>query len=104
MSNYFSAPCFIYILKCSDGSYYIGHTTDLEARLKAHREGEDFGYTTPRLPVTLAYVKEFETRDEAFWAERQIKGWSRRKKEALIENKIGQLKKLASRSKSSKQS
>lgn len=52
-----------------------------------------------RLPVKLVYMKEFETRDEAFRFERQIKGWSRRKKEALIDNKIDLLKKCASRSK-----
>lgn len=62
-------------------------------------QGQEFGYTLPRLPVVLVFVKEFETRDEAFRVERQIKGWSRRKKEALIANNSDQLKQFASRSK-----
>lgn len=99
MNQYFLMPCFVYILKCNDGSYYVGHTTNLEERLKSHSIGEEQHYTSCRLPVSLVYVKEFETRDEAFWAERQIKGWSRRKKEALINDNIGQLKKFASRAK-----
>jgi predicted GIY-YIG superfamily endonuclease len=99
MSNYFSDSCFVYILKCSDGSYYVGHTADIDARLKAHMHGQDCEYTALRLPVVLVFLKEFATRDEAFRIERQIKRWSRRKKEALIENKIDQLKQFASRSK-----
>ena len=102
MSYQFLVPCFVYILRCADDSYYVGHTTNLEARIMSHSEGQVCGYTAARLPVTMVYAREFETRDEAFRLERQIKGWSRRKKEALIENKIDQLKKFASRSKVSK--
>ena len=73
-----------YILRCADGSYYTGHTDDLESRIPAHQSGAIKGYTAERLPVELAWSQEFSTRDEALAAERQIKGWTRRKKEALI--------------------
>lgn len=102
MSYQFLVSCFVYILKCADDSCYVGHTTNLEARLKSHSEGQVCGYTAARLPVIMVYTREFETRDEAFWFERQIKGWSRRKKEALIQNKIDTLKEFASRTKAYK--
>lgn len=102
MSNYFSEPCFVYILKCSDGTYYTGHTTNLNARLEAHMQGESSEYTASRRPVILVFVQQFETRDEAFWFERRLKGWARRKKESLIQNNIDQLKQFACRSKSFK--
>jgi len=73
-----------YILRCADGCYYTGHTDDLEVRLAAHQDGTYGGYTRRRRPVVLVFWEEFPTRDEAFTAERQIKGWSRAKKEALI--------------------
>jgi tRNA/rRNA methyltransferase len=73
-----------YLLRCSDGSYYVGHTDDLEARVGAHQSGIIPGYTHERRPVTLAWSQEFAERDEAFRAERRIKRWSRAKKEALI--------------------
>ena len=73
-----------YMLRCSDGSYYVGHTDDLEARVGTHQSGLLPGYTQNRRPVSLVWSQEFAERDEAFAAERQIKGWSRTKKEALI--------------------
>lgn len=73
-----------YMLRCADGSYYVGHTDDLEARFGAHQSGLIKGYTQKRRPVRLVWRQEFGERDEAFRAERQIKGWSRAKKEALI--------------------
>ena len=72
------------MLRCSDGSYYVGHTDDLEARFGAHQSGLIKGYTQKRRPVTLVWSQEFAERDQAFRTERQIKGWSRAKKEALI--------------------
>ena len=75
---------WVYILRCSDNSYYTGHTDNLETRFAAHREGTIRGYTYSRRPLELVYSAEFPTRNEAFAAERQIKGWSRRKKEALM--------------------
>ena len=73
-----------YMLRCSDGSYYVGHTDDLTARIGAHQSGLIEGYTRKRRPVTLVWSQDFPDRDEAFRAERQLKGWSRAKKEALI--------------------
>jgi predicted GIY-YIG superfamily endonuclease len=75
---------YIYILLCSDNSYYTGHTDNLEPRIVAHNEGTYGGYTASRRPLKLVYYAEFPTRQEAFASERQLKGWSRRKKEALI--------------------
>lgn len=73
-----------YILRCSDGSYYVGHTDDLELRMAQHEAGTLGGYTARRKPVTLVWSDSFMTRDEAFAAERRLKGWGRAKKEALI--------------------
>jgi len=68
-----------YLLRCNDGSYYAGHTDNLEARLAQHQTGALAGYTAARLPVELVWSEAFPTRDEAFAAERRIKGWSRAK-------------------------
>ena len=73
-----------YLLRCSDGSYYAGHTDDLEHRFAQHQTGALGGYTAKRLPVTLVWSDSFQTRDDAYRAEWKIKGWSRAKKEALI--------------------
>lgn len=73
-----------YMLRCSDGSYYLGHTDNLEQRIVQHQSGEITGYTQNRRPLALVWCQEFSTRDEALSAEQQIKGWSRKKKEALI--------------------
>ena len=78
------SEAWVYILKCADGSYYTGHTTNLELRLAEHNAGEIEGWTRHRLPVELVFAQEMPTKDEAFTAEWQIKGWSRAKKEALI--------------------
>jgi predicted GIY-YIG superfamily endonuclease len=76
---------YAYMLRCSDGAYYVGHTDDLDARVGAHQSGLLPGYTQKRRPVQLVWSQEFSDREQAFAAERQIKGWSRPKKEALIE-------------------
>ena len=86
---------YAYLLRCSDGSYYAGHTDNLEARVYA-QNGVFPGYTSKRRPVELIWCQDFPTRDEAFAAERQIKGWSRAKKEALIQGDWDRLKALAS--------
>lgn len=76
---------WVYMLKCADNSYYLGHTDNLENRLGQHHQKIDPGcYTATRLPVQLVFSQEFITREEALTSERQIKGWSRKKKEALI--------------------
>lgn len=75
---------YLYILRCADGSYYTGHTDDLEKRLAEHQAGLLPGYTHERRPVSLVYSATFQTREDALAAEFQVKRWSRRKKEALI--------------------
>ncbi|HAU1319948.1 TPA: GIY-YIG nuclease family protein [Legionella pneumophila] len=76
---------WVYILQCSDKSYYTGQTDNLEKRLTQHQDKMIPGcYTSTRLPIQLKFSQEFMSREEALNAERQIKGWSRRKKEALI--------------------
>jgi tRNA/rRNA methyltransferase len=72
------------MLRCADGSYYVGHTDNLEGRVAAHQEGIVRGYTTNRRPVQLVSSDWFHSRDEGFACERQLKGWSRAKKEALV--------------------
>jgi predicted GIY-YIG superfamily endonuclease len=88
---------WVYILKCSDGSYYTGHTDDLDTRITQHQQHTIKSYTSTRLPVKLVFCDEFPTRDDAFERERQIKGWTCRKKEALIR---GDWKKLVEYSRS----
>ena len=73
-----------YMLRCNDGSFYAGHTDDLDRRLAEHESGSTPCYTQTRLPVALVWSEAFQTRDDAFAFERQLKGWSRAKKEALI--------------------
>ncbi len=86
---------WVYILRCADGSYYTGHTDNLEARVATHQAGEVEGYTSTRLPVDLVFSEEFLTREEALGRERQIKGWNRLKKEALIRGDWAELSRLA---------
>ncbi len=82
---------WVYILKCSDGSYYTGSAVDLEKRIAEHKAGTFDGYTSTRLPVELVFSYEMPTIFEAFLRERQIKGWTRRKKEALIKGEWNKL-------------
>ncbi|MBM3943122.1 MAG: GIY-YIG nuclease family protein [SAR202 cluster bacterium] len=86
---------YVYILRCSDGSYYTGHTDNLEARLVAHQRGAIEGYTFSRRPVQLVFAEQFSSRQDAFERERQVKGWSRAKKDALIRQDWDSLKWLA---------
>ena len=74
----------MYIVKCNDGSYYVGHTDNIEKRISQHKEGKIACYTKNRLPIEVVHVSTFTSRYEALAAERKIKGWSRKKKEALI--------------------
>jgi len=75
---------YTYLLRCADGSYYAGHTDNLEARLYAHQNGVLKGYTSYRRPVELVWCEMFETRYEALANERMVKGWRRSKKDALV--------------------
>lgn len=86
---------WVYILRCSDSSYYTGHTDNLEARIGLHQSGECDGYTAARLPVELVWSQECTTREEALGAEMQIKGWSRKKKEALMCSDWAEVSRLA---------
>lgn len=82
-------PYAIYILKCSDGSYYTGSTRELEGRVEEHQTGaHPEAYTFNRRPVQLVWSEVVETYPEAFQWEHKIKGWSRAKKEALIRGDI----------------
>ena len=75
---------YAYLLRCNDGSYYAGHTDDLDLRLAQHQTGALGGYKAKRLPVVPVWSDWFQTRDDAFAVERKLKGWSRAKKQALI--------------------
>ena len=86
---------YVYILRGSDGSYYTGHTDSIERRVAAHQRGEILGYTYGRRPVHLVFAEECGSRANAFARERQIKGWSRAKKEALIRRDWNALPRLA---------
>ena len=86
----------VYVLRCVDYSYYVGHTDDLQRRIAQHDAGQIPGYTDGRRPVRLVFAQEFSTREEALAAERQLKGWSRPKKEALILGKWKRVRLLAS--------
>jgi putative endonuclease len=86
---------YMYILECSDGSYYTGSTIDLEQRIIQHQNGEGANHTKKRLPIKLVYYEEYQRIDEAFYREKQIQGWSRKKKEALIEGNAELLPELA---------
>ena len=86
----------VYILKCSDNSYYTGHTDNLEQRLAQHQQRYFRScYTATRLPVVLVYSQSFATREEALSSERQIKGWSRKKKEAMMRGDWNEVSRLA---------
>ena len=89
---------WVYILRCSDGAYYTGHTDDLDRRIAQHQSGEIPGYTYDRRPVELMFSETFATRAEALATELQIKGWSRKKKEALIADDWERISRLGSHS------
>ncbi len=85
----------MYILECADGSYYTGSTKNLELRIAQHKAGEGANHTKKRLPVELVYFEEFKRIDEAFYREKQVQGWSRKKKEALIKGEFDKLSDLS---------
>jgi putative endonuclease len=95
-----SMSAWIYILRCRDGAYYTGLTRgDPEARLAQHNSGILGGYTAKRRPVTLVFATQFDRLTDAIAFERQIKGWRRAKKEALIAGDFSALPELAKRTK-----
>ncbi len=87
---------FVYILKCSDNSYYVGVTNDIEVRFLQHQSGQNpDSYTYKRRPVELVFFCKFDRIEQAIAFEKQVKGWSRRKKEAIINNNWEKLKELS---------
>ena len=93
-----SDGAFLYILRCADGSYYCGTARQgLELRVAQHNAGEYGGYTATRRPVTLVFSEWFDRITDAIAAERQVKGWSRAKKEALMRGDVSSLRILARR-------
>ena len=89
------SKAYMYILECSDGTYYTGSTKDLMRRLEQHQSGEGANYTAKRLPVKLLYYEVYDRIDYAFNREKQVQGWSRKKKEALINGDEQLLSELA---------
>jgi len=92
---------WMYILECSDGSYYTGSTNHMERRLMQHQQGEGANYTKNRRPVKLVYCEEFSKVDDAFYREKQVQGWSRAKKKALIDGCFDDLPALSTSTKDS---
>lgn len=86
---------WMYILESADGSYYTGSTNNLEFRLIQHQNGEGAIHTKKRLPVKLVYYEQYTRIDEAFYREKQVQGWNRKKKEALIAEMPEKLHELA---------
>ena len=86
---------YIYILECSNDTFYTGSTVDLERRFNQHQNGEGANHTKKNLPVKLVYCEKFNHVAEAFKREKQIQGWSRKKKIALINGKQNQLPELS---------
>jgi len=94
---------WLYFLRCSDGSYYVGSTrADLEVRVGQHQLGIVDGYTARRRPVTLVFSQWFDRITDCVAAERQTKGWRREKKEAVIAGRFDLLPSLSSRKPPSK--
>ena len=86
---------YMYILECANGNYYTGSTNNLERRLAEHQDGRGANFTRKHLPVKLVYFEEFHRIDLAFYREKQVQGWSRKKKEALISGGFDRLSHLA---------
>lgn len=86
---------YMYILICANGQYYTGSTNDLERRLLQHQNGEGSNFTKKHLPVELVYSEEFSRIDYAFYREKQVQGWNKKKKEALINGKFENLHELS---------
>lgn len=87
---------WVYMLRCSDDSYYTGHTDDLQGRIAQHDTGAfPTCFTFKRRPVELVFAQEHATREEALASEQQIKGWSRKKKAAMIRGDWAEVSRLA---------
>ena len=85
----------MYILRCANDQYYTGSTINLEKRLAEHENGQGANFTRKHLPVELVYFEEYDRIDTAFFREKQVQGWSRKKKEALINGELDKLHELS---------
>jgi putative endonuclease len=88
-------PFYVYILECSDGTYYTGHTDNLDQRMAQHGDGMGSRYTAKRRPLKLLWATDCQTREEAWELEQRLHGWSRAKKEALMRCDFGALPALS---------
>lgn len=86
---------YMYILECSDRTLYVGSTRDLEHRVAQHNNGEGAIYTQSRLPVRLLYFEQFDRVDDAYRREKQVQGWGRAKRLALVHGRLDRLPPLA---------
>jgi len=86
---------WMHILKCGDGSYYVGSTKNLDLRIAQHQSGRGARYTSGRLPVDLVYGEEYDRVADAYYREKQVQNWGRAKREALIDGKPELLPALA---------
>ena len=93
---------WVYILRCADGSFYVGHTTDLDGRVQTHNDGRGGRYTAARRPVSLLYFEQFASVSAAIARERQVKRWSGRKKDALVRGDTAALTALSRRRRSAR--
>lgn len=90
-------PAFVYILRCADGTLYVGHTADVAAREERHNAGLGANFTAARRPVRVVYSEQHESEATAIRRERQLKRWSGQKKEALIAGDLTTLHRLSRR-------
>ena len=88
---------FVYIVRCADGSFYVGHAANVEDRVKVHNDGRGALWTSCRRPVALVFQEAQSSEERAVARERQIKGWTHEKKMALINGDLQRLKSLAKR-------
>jgi predicted GIY-YIG superfamily endonuclease len=89
---------YVYILRCADGSYYVGSAQNVAARVKAHNDGHGAAFTFKHRPVRVVYSEAFDSKVQAVTRERQLKRWSRPKKVALVAGNLSRLKDLSKRS------
>ena len=95
MKTLSAKPWFVYILRCADGTYYTGHTDNIEHRVGQHMAGAVDSYTATRLPVVPVFVQEFTTWEEALAMELRIKGWGQKKKEAMMRGDWNEVSRLS---------
>jgi predicted GIY-YIG superfamily endonuclease len=88
---------FVYILRCADGTFYVGHTEDVGSREKTHNDGFGSQYTAARRPVQVVYSEDCASLSAAVSRERPLKRWSAKKKEALIAGNLTSLRRLSRR-------